>query len=932
MAKWWGWLFVLAATACSGEATIESPDAGFMSADAMIAPRSPDEGALADPGFAAVAAPARSVTATVVAPNPGTCPTGWILQPLAEGHRCVAPAERTDCVDNEVSDPTGACRRVGAPCAADGWPVDLPSESAVVFVDPDAAPGGTGTQQAPLQLISAALDQAPPGAIIALRAADHQGPFTIDTAVTLWGACNSLTRLVAEPEDQQALLQIVSSATIRELTVAGQRPGIRVGGGPSEIEVALVAVSVDGAIHEGLSVEGNARVTGDDVWIRNVAPPLDGVGGYLLAARGGGAIELRNGVLENGAGVGVLAQSAADVTLQDTVVRGVVVDQQGVGIGAQAMSTARLVLRGVVIEDVFEVAVIVTSAGALDASHFAVRNIAALPSGPRLQLAVLADEQAQVEIFGGAFESMSPLAVVAFDPGTRLVLSDIWVGDVDRDIPNDTFTAASGSTLIAERIWIEDESGIGAVGEGSTAIARDMTVRAPASSPLGGWAVVVDRAATATVTGLDVSGTAGGGVFAPGSRLQISSARIRANAAGLTSLFILEGALELRSVLIDDEPGDAIFAATDSVLIAQDVTIRRSGRGVTTLEPSDVQLSRVRIADSVESGMFLFGGEATLEDVMVDGLTGRIPGEVAIAISGGATVAVSRLSLTNLVGDGLWVLFGSRVTAQDVRIDSMEAIERVEHGVFVGANAFLQVERLSVRDYIVGAQFDAPAIAHDVAISGFASGSSNMAIGGKGDIQLLRARITDRTGFGVLSYGEGTFQVEDLVIDNVEPFADFSVGVAAIENSELTGRRLKLTKMRTAGVLAGGSGRAIVRDLTILDPREPDCSETVCGIAGAASGVYVQDDGLVDLEQFELSGFATAGLVVNGGGIDARLGIVSDSGFGLLVVEGEYDPERASEGVLYRGNQRDVLSRPSLFPPIRFEPPPAPVVEEASGG
>lgn len=119
------------------------------------------------------------------------CPAGWEERPPAfddDVAHCVPPARRT-CS-------TGTVQFVGATdCAdlgdcSDDRPGTLPTGSPVLHVDDDAAPNGDGSELSPLDDLEAAINGAPDGAVIALRAGNYTfGSVAIDKRISIAGNC-----------------------------------------------------------------------------------------------------------------------------------------------------------------------------------------------------------------------------------------------------------------------------------------------------------------------------------------------------------------------------------------------------------------------------------------------------------------------------------------------------------------------------------------------------------------------------------------------------------------------------------------------------------------------------------------------------------------------------------------------------------------------
>ena len=285
--------------ACGGDGPPLTPDAG------------PDAGA-------AIAEPLPPVLTP--------CPPGWREIPDANGVATCDPwpatGYRTDCAWDEAHFPgTPGCSRVGTDCPADGWPADLPTDRAVVFVDDDAAPVGDGLSRATaFNRIGDAVVAAPDGAVIAVATGRYDEAVRVATGMTLWGACVSGTRIVTSaPSDTTAALTLAGgSAGVRNLGVDGtERAGIEA----TEVTGASIdSVVVAGARNVGVRLSGGSLAAATLV-VRGTRAGAAGTGFGVYALDGarvmiGGAVVAGNQVF------GVVSQGPeTTVTVQDAAIR-----------------------------------------------------------------------------------------------------------------------------------------------------------------------------------------------------------------------------------------------------------------------------------------------------------------------------------------------------------------------------------------------------------------------------------------------------------------------------------------------------------------------------------------------------------------------------------------------------------------------------------
>ena len=925
------WMVTVVAAACGGGSTQDIlPDAGTITDAAVLTIATPDEGDLALDDFVAGPEAPRRGRLAVAPPRAGPCPSGWLARPLGDGEACEPPPTPT-CASGLHADARSVCRRFGGSCPVDGWPQGLPEEATVLYVDAAAASGGDGAKTAPLRTIPEAVAAASAGTIIALRAGEHRAEaLTLSRDLILWGACASGTQVAAQTVDEERpVVQVEGRATLRELTVLGPRPGIQVGRAGSETPMAglqLDAVVIRDVVRRGLFVGANGVVAAENLWIRGVETrPSNGAAGHFWVMEGGTAW-IRDAVFEDGGRVGIVATDGADLTLEDAAVRRVALDSAGRGQGMVAAFGAHVSIARTIFEDVYEYALYVSDQSRLDAVHLAVRDVVAFGRPAPLGAALLAERDGQLRVQGGTIRRVGPSTVAFSGSRSTMELTDLWLAELDTPIARaSAFLAESGARLDAERLWIDAAGGLSYAGDGTIGAVQHLTMRTQDDAPSA--AVVVRAgAATVTATAVDVRGAPGVGVFSPRAFARVRGLRVGLEGRESFGAYVSLGRLEVAEVDISDSEDQAVTADSGGLLIGEDIVVRRSFRGITTTQDGELQLERVVVEAPKQTGLSVIGGRSRIDDVRIARLTGEGRRPVAVSLAGGATVTIDRMTLVDVNGDGLLVTGGARLTARDVALTARSPTDGFDLGVAVSAGAGLLGERVAVRNYAAGVLVSGEATLADVAVSGRTSPDDGISLGGRGRIAVRRARLFQRTGYGIFMYGDGRLDGEDMVIEDLSASQlDVAVGVAAIDTATVAIERLRVVGTRTASAYGADRSRLLLTDARLMNAVPATCSPQVCGLAGVASGLYLRDRSRGDLTRFGILRAATAGIILTeGAAVDAREGEIAECAIGLLVANPDFDLDRIADRVVFRDNVRDALIDQADVPriePVRPEEP-----------
>ena len=405
---------------------------------------------------------------TPVAPTPPAapvltpCPDGWETVDDAGDHGVAIceplPSDGpSECPDGQVRFiGEQECAVVGAACASDGWPRDLPAEATVYFVRAGAPAGGTGTRDAPFATIGEAVAVASPGSIVALATGTYAETVELSEGVTLAGACAEETVVqCVEATEELATVEVVGDdVAVRDLSLVGPCPGVIVREGAA---LSLSGVVIEEVMAAGVVVRAGADAVLDTVVVRGTSlRPSDHLGGVALATL------------------------QADVTVTRAIFEG----NRIAGVTA-ARSPGKLVLNDVIVRD---------TSGGRDGSW-----------GRGLDVAFSGD----VEVNRSLIESSREAGVVAQGEGTRLSLSHVVIRDT---LGRDNDGAFGGGVQIfdgAEAHFAKvllarnRESGALISEEATTLEAEDLMVvdtEPQRSDDLFGRGLDVQAGATVTVT------------------------------------------------------------------------------------------------------------------------------------------------------------------------------------------------------------------------------------------------------------------------------------------------------------------------------------------------------------------------------------------------------------------------------------------------
>ncbi len=381
--------------------------------------------------------------ATPLSPSLLPCSTGWRVVDV-DGTSACEPWPETghvlDCPPGEAHlVGTPGCAPLTTPCAADGWPTDLPTDRPIVFVDDDAPAGGDGrTRATAWRTIGGALASSAPNAVIAVAAGHYddatmvvtdtrevRGACAAATIVTtsapgaaavelMGGGCAVRDLTVASPERfgiavhasgviiegvvvtgarAVGIAVLSGDATIRSVRIADVRPSTTSGAGERGIDVerasaTLAGVEIVRARETGLFVGGvSTRVTATELAIAGTISADDGTLGRGIEVRAGASLMLAQAVIEDVRDMGVTANDpGTTASIEDVVVRriGPELASGEYGRGLDVELGAHGTVTRVRIDGATEAAVLASGAGAvLDVTDLVVTDTRARADGRR---------------------------------------------------------------------------------------------------------------------------------------------------------------------------------------------------------------------------------------------------------------------------------------------------------------------------------------------------------------------------------------------------------------------------------------------------------------------------------------------------------------------------------------------------------------------
>lgn len=532
---------------------------------------------------------------TPARPDPPTltpCPDGWREVVDADDSALVTcdpdPDPEPTCAADEALFPGSvACERIGTACPAGSWADDLPANA--IHVLAGAPAGGDGSEAQPYATIAEAIAAADPGDVIGVSKGTFDEVLAVREGVTIRGACVAETIVASSiPSDVAATILVAGAGGVRieNLQVGGERFGIRVD--ESLDGAALDSVVVARATAVGIVVTGRGALEATSVVVRGTgARPGDQGWGFGIDAYLGARVTIDGGAIESNRAFGIIASDAGTEISLDRVR---IADTQSelasgtYGEGVEVFAGAHLTI----------------ARGAL------VRN--------------------------------RGVALLAFDPGTVVEASDVFVAGTQPQEGDDFggygVEVQAGATATFERTTLAENRGVGvhATRDANVTlrdvVIRDTDVDLPASA--AGFAIEV-RAATGVVERVEAIRNArlgvhvGDGGTLAGTDLAVALTEPRGPIFndGYGLQVVEGGTVDLvraafwrnRVVGVVAFRGGARATFEDLAVddtqpaeCAPDCAAALFGPGVAALDESAIEATRFRIAGSVICGIQIVGG------------------------------------------------------------------------------------------------------------------------------------------------------------------------------------------------------------------------------------------------------------------------------------------------------------------------------------
>ena len=607
------------------------------------APAPRDGGAL-DASAAEPLAPAAPAPPAPPALSP--CPDGW--REVADYCEPWPESGRATCADAaEAHFPGGAaCETVGAPCASDGWPADLPTDHRLLYVAPSGSPTGDGTIAAPFQSIAAAVAVARAGTVIAIGSGSYDEEVRLPAGVTLWGACAGDTELVSTvPSNDAGVITVIGAdAVVRDLRIGGARPGIYLAGAAASVHLRGVAVIA--ASYAGVFVRDGAQLTADGLVVRDTAErAIGGEYGVGVAVFAGARAHLQRVVIAGNREIGLWAKDVgSDLAAERLSLEGTMASRLNGrwGHGVDLADGAHMTLAAAVIEGNDSGALLVGGGDTqLIMRDVVVRDTRPQPASGRLGRGLSVADGARVEVERALYANNREAGIVARGVGTQLVLNDVVVRGTE---------GADGDLLDGMGLALED----GAEAEVHRAVFD--------SNQTAG--VVVREGTRLTATDLVITGTrarsfdgtAGEGLYVEGE-IDLERAMVADNhEAGVLLLGGLADA-SLTDLTVRDtsattgtgEHGEGLFVGAGATAAVRRASLERNrGSSVVVIDPGsslvlvDAQLRDTRATGFADLDGYFGRGISVQSAARVTGERWLVDGnlEVGVFVSGSDTSLV----------------------------------------------------------------------------------------------------------------------------------------------------------------------------------------------------------------------------------------------------------------------------------------------------
>ncbi|MBW2460373.1 MAG: right-handed parallel beta-helix repeat-containing protein [Deltaproteobacteria bacterium] len=475
----------------------------------------------------------------VVAPSLLPCPTGWREVSDAAGQASCDPWPATgavDCPTGEAHFPGApGCTTVGAACPAGAFAPGMPVGT--VFVDATASAGGDGTEGAPFVTIADARTVLPAtGGVVALARGAYDEEVLVESGeLTIVGACTGETSLTRTAGD--APRAIVSARggqlTMRNVRIFGAEIGVASMVDATSLLI-LEGVQIDDTkVSAALAFDGGRLVMRDSAVRDTTRGTGTSESGRAFQVLDAAEIVLERVVIERVRDLAFYV-ARASTSITDVAIRGVAPSASGdKGRALEVLGGATVTLSRVVIEDVYDVALLVGQEGtSLTAEDLLVRRVGpSMPTESGRGLEVI--DGAHAEVTRAVFDECSQTAVFLSGAGTTVGLTDVVVA---RTRPNADGTSGRGCEMTGavaatfDRVVFDSNLDVAVlVNEGASLDARDLTVTRTGSEMATGQygsGMAVQFGSNATLTRVLVTENRSHGIFVDGEGTRVSGSDI----------------------------------------------------------------------------------------------------------------------------------------------------------------------------------------------------------------------------------------------------------------------------------------------------------------------------------------------------------------------------------------------------------------------
>ena len=577
------------------------------------------------------------------------CPAGWRQAPDPDSPEIVVcepwpEGGPVDCGAAEAHFPGGdGCEPVGSACPAGDFPDDLPAGSDVVYVQAGAPAGGDGTISAPFDSISQGMLAASSGGVVAIAKGTYDERLSVSRRVTLWGACAAETVVdwTSGAEDAAVATVTGGGAALRNLRLTGPHYGVYVH--DNSAPVVLEGIAVEGAHFGGLYLAGD--VDAHDLVVRDTVAGADGRGGNAVYATGGAQVDLSRGAFERSTFVGwALAEAGTAISASDVAVRNTRPSPRvaTIAVGIAVTGGSRCDLERAVVEGALGAGFTSGDPGTtLSARDLVVRDIRVADGA--------VDTASGVETLGASVvlertlvERCDGVGLLAGLTGATIAATDVLVRDVESDpsgLDGYGMQIASGGLAVLDRVAFLRTRVVGVIAfdAGTDLDASDLFVadgRSMADGGEFGGAIVVLDGAHAHLEratferNLDVAVLGQDGASIDGTDVAVSDTRGRESDLRYGYGIHLNGGstIDLSRVAVVGSHAAGLFLAEEGTRgVFEDLLVSGTeraecfetvcadtawGTGIVATDGAAIQAERFRTSDNAQCGLQLASGGA----------------------------------------------------------------------------------------------------------------------------------------------------------------------------------------------------------------------------------------------------------------------------------------------------------------------------------